>query len=178
MTERSTVALAPALRRSRQAAGHDLGSRGCHTDVSCTTAVQMRKLDPTRNIHVRTAALRHPPPPEALPAAGVGFRALASSTIHRTLPKNHQSPTKPATALRTMDLSALYDMPKVFADKSTPVARVTPSSLEVEEVRVEATLRTAQAPSPKRLIEKSVLRQEDSTRTHKRVKVAVGKHKS
>ncbi|RZR76468.1 hypothetical protein BHM03_00001251 [Ensete ventricosum] len=100
MTERSTVALAPALRRSRQAAGHDLGSRGCHTDVSCTTAVQMRKLDPTRNIHVRTAALRHPPPPEALPAAGVGFRALASSTIHRTLPKNHQSPTKPATALR------------------------------------------------------------------------------
>ncbi|RRT76622.1 hypothetical protein B296_00028487 [Ensete ventricosum] len=77
-----------------------------------------------------------------------------------------------------MDLSALCDMPKVLVGKSTPVARVTPSSLEVEEVRVEATLRTAQAPSPKRLIEKSVLRQEDPTRTHKRVKVAVGKHKS
>ncbi|RZR76467.1 hypothetical protein BHM03_00001250 [Ensete ventricosum] len=77
-----------------------------------------------------------------------------------------------------MDLSALSDMPKVFAGKSTPAARVTPSSLEVEEVRVEATLRTAQAPSPKRLIEKLVLRQEDPTRTHKRVKVAVGKHKS
>ncbi|RZR76462.1 hypothetical protein BHM03_00001245 [Ensete ventricosum] len=65
MMERSTVALALALRRSKQAADHDLGSRGCHTDVNRMTVVQMRKLDPTRNIHIRTATLlrRKPCPP-------------------------------------------------------------------------------------------------------------------
>lgn len=73
-------------RRSKQAGGHDFGRRGCHTEVSCMTAVQMRMLDPTRSIHVRIAALRHAPPPNALLAGGEGFRALVSSTITSDLP--------------------------------------------------------------------------------------------
>ncbi|RWW18477.1 hypothetical protein GW17_00017537 [Ensete ventricosum] len=74
-------ATAAPPRRSKQAGGHDFGRRGCHTEVSCMTAVQMRMLDPTRSIHVRIAALRHAPPPNALLAVGEGFRALASPSV-------------------------------------------------------------------------------------------------
>ncbi|RZR90552.1 hypothetical protein BHM03_00018450 [Ensete ventricosum] len=49
-----------------------------------------------------------------------------------------------------MDLSTLRGMPKMSIGKSTLVARVAPSSPEVEEVRVKATSGTAQAPTPKR----------------------------
>ncbi|RRT59311.1 hypothetical protein B296_00016863 [Ensete ventricosum] len=77
-----------------------------------------------------------------------------------------------------MDLFALHSMLKVFASKSTLATRVTPSLLEVEEVHMETTPRTAPAQTQKRQAEKLVPRQEDPTRTHKRVKVAVGKHKS
>ncbi|RRT49839.1 hypothetical protein B296_00027746 [Ensete ventricosum] len=82
-------ATAAPPRRSKQAGGHDFGRRGCHTEVSCMTVVQMRMLDPTRSIHVRIAALRHDPPPNALLAVGEGFRALASSTITSNLPPTH-----------------------------------------------------------------------------------------
>ncbi|RWW79725.1 hypothetical protein BHE74_00011970 [Ensete ventricosum] len=77
-----------------------------------------------------------------------------------------------------MDLSALHDMLKVSPGKSTLAARVTPSSPEVEDVHVKAVLRTTPASTPKRPAKKSTPRQEDPTQTHKRVKVAVRKHKS
>ncbi|RZR86331.1 hypothetical protein BHM03_00013518 [Ensete ventricosum] len=77
-----------------------------------------------------------------------------------------------------MDLSALHDMLKVSPGKSTLAARVTPSSPEVEDVHVKAVLRTTPASTPKRSAKKSMPRQEDPTQTHKRVKVAVRKHKS
>ncbi|RWW59881.1 hypothetical protein BHE74_00033165 [Ensete ventricosum] len=77
-----------------------------------------------------------------------------------------------------MDLSTLRGMLKVSADKSAPATRVSSPSLEVEEVHVEAAPRTVPFVTPKRPAEKSTSRQEDPTRTHKRTKVVVGKHKS
>ncbi|RRT82887.1 hypothetical protein B296_00014810 [Ensete ventricosum] len=77
-----------------------------------------------------------------------------------------------------MDLSTLRDIPKMSIGKSTSAAQVTPSSPEVEEVRVEVAPRTVPSPTPKRPVEKLALHQEDPTRIHKRAKLVVGKHMS
>ncbi|RWV92753.1 hypothetical protein GW17_00044841 [Ensete ventricosum] len=77
-----------------------------------------------------------------------------------------------------MDLSALRGVPKVFAGKSAPATRATTSLLEVKEVDAETASRIAATPPLKRPTEKSTLHQEDPARAHKRVKGAVGKHKS
>ncbi|RWW88723.1 hypothetical protein BHE74_00002391 [Ensete ventricosum] len=77
-----------------------------------------------------------------------------------------------------MDLSALRGVPKVSTGKSAPATRATTSLLEVKEVHAETASRTAATPPLKRPTEKSTLHQEDPARAHKRVKGAVGKHKS
>ncbi|RRT57148.1 hypothetical protein B296_00030188 [Ensete ventricosum] len=65
--------------------------------------------------------------------------------------------------LRDMDLLALHGMPKVSGDRTTTAARASRSSLEIEEIRVEAT--------PKRLAEPAISSEDDSPLAYSRPKL-------